>query len=241
MKTSKLLLILPLFVLAGFTKENKPKVIPDPCHLTENFSNTTDTLTYLALGDSYTVGRLLPVESSYPYQLADRLRSKKFNVSTPVVIAKNGWRTDELITGIANSGITSKFDFVTLLIGVNNQFQNRDTAVYRMEFASILKTAIAFAKDNKKRVFVLSIPDWGVTPFANGRNLEKIATQIDAFNNIDKDESRKAGVNYIDIASLSRDYADDPSTVTTDKLHPSKKMYGFWVDRLLPRVIKCLK
>jgi lysophospholipase L1-like esterase len=241
MKTSKLFFILPLFILAGFKKENEPNAISDPCHLTENFSYATDTLTYLALGDSYTVGRLLPAESSYPYQLADRLRSKKFNISTPVVIAKNGWRTDELITGIANSGITSKFDFVTLLIGVNNQFQNRDTAVYRTEFASLLKAAIAFVKDNKRRVFVLSIPDWGATPFANGRNLENIAIQIDVFNNINKDESRKAGVNYIDITSLSRDYADDPSVVTTDKLHPSKKMYGFWVDHLLSRVIKSLK
>lgn len=200
-----------------------------------------DTLAYLALGDSYTVGRLVPPEDSFPYQLAARLRSKGYNVPPPALIAQNGWRTDELIKGIANSGSTQKFDIVTLLIGVNNQFQSFSIETYRAEFAQLLNSAIGFAKGNKSRVFVLSIPDWGVTPFAAIRNPEKIARDIDAYNQINREESEKAGVNYIDITTISRDLGGDPAYLAADHLHPSAKMYGLWVNRLERRIRKVLE
>jgi len=185
-------------------------------------------LTYLALGDSYTIGEMVPADQSYPNQVVAALNKKGRHINPPTIIAKTGWRTDELIQGITNANLTQKFDIVTLLIGVNNQYQNMDTAIYRREFVQLLKTSITFAKDNKHHVFVLSIPDWGVTPFANGRNLEKIAEQIDAYNRINKEESKKVGVNYINITSLYREIGDDPAYLAEDKLHPSGKMYQKW-------------
>lgn len=186
------------------------------------------TLTYLALGDSYTIGEMVTPDQSYPNQAAALLNKKGRHISPPAIIAKTGWRTDELVQGIANAGLTQKFDIVTLLIGVNNQYQHIDTAIFRKEFVGLLKTSIAFAKDNKHHVFVLSVPDWGVTPFANGRNPEKIAAEIDAYNRINKEESKKAGVNYINITSLYREIGDDPAYLAEDKLHPSGKMYEKW-------------
>jgi len=195
--------------------------------------NTRDTtaghaLNYLALGDSYTIGEMVPADQSYPNQAAALLNKKGHHINPPTIIAKTGWRTDELIQGIANANLTQKFDIVTLLIGVNNQYQNIDTAIYRREFVQLLKTSISMAKDDKHHVFILSIPDWGVTPFANGRNLEKIATEIDAYNRINKEESKKEGVNYINITSFYRDMGDDPAYIANDKLHPSGKMYEKW-------------
>ncbi|MFB9842238.1 SGNH/GDSL hydrolase family protein [Mucilaginibacter ginsenosidivorans] len=199
-----------------------------------------DTLAYLALGDSYTVGRLVPAEDSFPYQLAAKLKSKGLNIPSPTLIAQNGWRTDELIKGIANSGVNQKFDIVTLLIGVNNQFQGISIDTYRVEFVQLLKTAIAYAKGNKAHVFVLSIPDWGVTPFAAIRSPEKIAKDIDAYNQINREESEKAVVNYIDITGISRALGDDPAYLAADHLHPSGKMYKLWVDKLERKIIKVL-
>lgn len=195
--------------------------------------NSKDTaaqhvLNYLALGDSYTIGEMVPADQSYPNQAAALLNKKGRHINPPTIIAKTGWRTDELIQGITNANLTQKFDIVTLLIGVNNQYQNMDTAIYRREFVQLLKTSISLAKDDKHHVFILSIPDWGVTPFANGRNLEKIATEIDAYNRINKEESKKEGVNYINITSFYRDMGDDPAYIANDKLHPSGKMYEKW-------------
>jgi lysophospholipase L1-like esterase len=200
-----------------------------------------DTLAYLALGDSYTVGRLVPVEDSFPYQLVAKLKGKGLAIAPPTLIAQNGWRTDELIKGIAGSGVTQKFDVVTLLIGVNNQFQGFAIDTYRVEFAQLLNTAIALAKGNKAHVFVLSIPDWGVTPFAAIRGPAKIAVQIDLYNKINREESEKAGVNYVDITDISRDVGSDPAYLAADHLHPSGKMYGLWVNRLSKQVEKRLR
>lgn len=191
-------------------------------------SQDTTTLHYLALGDSYTIGEMVPADQSYPNQVAGLLNKKGRHINPPAIIAKTGWRTDELIHGIESTNLTQKFDIVTLLIGVNNQYQNKDTAIYHTEFIKLLKTAIAFANGNTHHVFILSIPDWGVTPFANGRNLEKIASQIDDYNRINKEESKKAGVNYINITSFYRDMGDDPAYLAGDKLHPSGKMYEKW-------------
>lgn len=196
--------------------------------MNSKYTSTQHTLNYLALGDSYTIGEMVAADESYPNQLAALLTKKGRHINHPIIIAKTGWRTDELIQAIANANLTQKFDIVTLLIGVNNQYQNKDTAIYRAEFVQLLKTSIAFAKDNKHRVFVLSVPDWGITPFANGRNLEKIAVEIDAYNHINKEESKKAGVNYINITSLYREIGDDPAYLAEDKLHPSVKMYEKW-------------
>ncbi|WP_292971835.1 SGNH/GDSL hydrolase family protein [Mucilaginibacter sp.] len=205
------------------------------------FAQQPDSLGYLALGDSYTVGRGVAQSQSFPYQLVAKLRQKNIPVASPVLIAQNGWRTDELLTGIDNQAGNARYNFVTLLIGVNNQYQHKDTATYRTEFNEILKKAITFAGGNSKHVFVLSIPDWGVTPFANGRNRDKIAGEIDAYNAINKQITQEAGAIYVSITDLTRDAGDDKAFVTTDNLHPSSKMYGWWVDRLSKAIVKGLK
>lgn len=201
----------------------------------------TDSVRYLAMGDSYTAGRFVPTAQSFPYQLVASLQNKGVNVAQPVILAQNGWRTDELLKGIAEHAKTETFDFVTLLIGVNNQYQNKNHDTYQTEFTQVLNSAIIMAKGNPKHVFVLSIPDWGSTPFANGRNLDKISTEIDEYNIINKAVANAAKVHYIDVTSLSRTDGMNTDLVTTDHLHPSARMYSWWVQKLAKEVSKEFK
>jgi lysophospholipase L1-like esterase len=193
--------------------------------------------TYLALGDSYTIGESVPADQSFPNLLASELTAQKYPVDTPMIIAVTGWTTDELINAIASSGITDKkFDFVTLLIGVNDQYQQLSQDNYRAKFQQVLGEAIKFAGGNKNRVFVLSIPDWGLTPFGAGRR-GNIGPQIDQFNAINKQISDLASVNYINVTAISRLAEKNPSLIASDRLHPSEKMYRLWVDLLVPAFI----
>ncbi len=158
------------------------------------------------------------------------LRGKGFNVADPKIIAKTGWTTDELQAAIKAENLTQKFDFVTLLIGVNNQYRGYSKETYRKEFKALLETAINFAEGNKKRVFVVSIPDWGVTPFglSSGKSTKAIADEIDAFNSINKEETLAMEVSYTDITPSSRNAATDVSLVAKDGLHYSVKMHLQW-------------
>ncbi|RFZ81192.1 SGNH/GDSL hydrolase family protein [Mucilaginibacter terrenus] len=200
----------------------------------------TDSLSYLAMGDSYTVGRLMPLAQTFPFLLAAKLNSKGIKTSRPVIVAQNGWRTDELLKAIKDTSIKHTYDFVTLLIGVNNHYQRKPIEVYRTEFKQLLDSAIAYAKGNAIHVIVLSIPDWGATPFATGRNPPKIAAEIDAYNDINKELTKIAGANYINITSLTRDVADSPDIYAPDKLHYSGKMYGWWADKAAAIVKKMI-
>jgi len=203
----------------------------------------TDTLSYLALGDSYTIGEAVPQAESYPYQLVSLLHNSSMFVKPPAIIATTGWTTDNLITAIAGEGIslnTQKFDFVTLLIGVNDQYQHLSLENYRVKFAQVLNTAIGFANGDTSKVFVLSIPDWGVTPFAAGQD-SIIYPQITAFNAVNEGISKSAGVNYLNITDISRMAATDTSLIALDGLHPSGKMYTLWMNLLEPMVVKRFK
>ena len=192
-------------------------------------------LTYLALGDSYTIGEAVPLESSFPFQLMRKLRETGTQINEPEIIATTGWTTDELIQAIKEKDLKSTYDLVTLLIGVNNQYRGYSKENYRTEFNELLQTAIAYAGDNLKNVLVISIPDWGITPFAqkSDRHAAKISAEIDAFNAINKEEALKADVAYIDITPGSRKAANDLSLLAEDGLHPSGKMYAEWADVLL--------
>ena len=202
---------------------------------------STDSITCLALGDSYTIGQSVPLYDSYPYQLTHLLKANSYNVQTPTIIATTGWTTADLINAITHSNVNgNKYNFVTLLIGVNDQFQGKSQSVYRTQFAQVLNTAINFANGDSSKVFVLSIPDYGVTPFAAGQDAV-IGPLIDQFNAINKDESKKRGVNYIDITDISRQAAIDPSLIAGDGLHPSAAMYGKWMVRVEPSVEAQLK
>jgi lysophospholipase L1-like esterase len=193
---------------------------------------------YLALGDSYTIGQSVAAAERFPAQTINILSKDSLSFNVPEYIAQTGWTTRNLISAI-NTSPPSKttYDFVTLLIGVNNQYQGRSQTEYATEFTELLNTAIQYAGNRVKRVAVLSIPDWSVVPFANGRDRALIALQIDSFNVINKQITLAKGVNYIDITPSTRMAATDLSLVATDGLHPSGKEYNKWAV-LLAAVIK---
>lgn len=187
---------------------------------------------YLALGDSYTIGEKVSDQENFPSQVCHNLTLKGVSIKSPKIIAKTGWTTDELQSAIQKENTRVRYDFVTLLIGVNNQYRGRNANDYKSEFESLLKQAISFANNDPSHVIVLSIPDWGATPFANGRDREKIGREIDEFNGINKDLSYHFGVHYIDITPGTRKSAEDPAMVAEDGLHPSGKEYAIWAERV---------
>lgn len=188
--------------------------------------------TLLCLGDSYTIGEAVEEKERFAMQAVDILQAKQIHFTKPVIIAKTGWTTDELEAAIQAQKLKDTFDFVTLLIGVNNQYRGRDTANYRQEFRALLSTAIDYAAGNVNHVMVVSIPDWGVTPFGqrDKRGEQKIGEEIDLFNAVNKDEAKKAGVHYADITPVSRQAKTNAALIAADGLHPSGLMYEAWAN-----------
>jgi lysophospholipase L1-like esterase len=195
----------------------------------------------LCLGDSYTIGESVEEKERFPIQAIDLLAKYGATFKQPVIIAKTGWTTDELSSAIKESGLSGTFDYVTLLIGVNNQYRGRDVEEYRLQFDELLNTALAYTNGRPDHVFVLSIPDWGVTPFvindAKHRTAEQIGNEVDAFNAVNKQQALKANVHYIDINPFSKEAKFKPELIATDGLHPSGKMYAEWA-RLLVNAMK---
>lgn len=190
-------------------------------------------LNYLALGDSYTIGESVTEKERFPVILVDTLNKLNFNYSKPKIIAKTGWTTDELKTAIVAENIEERFNLVTLLIGVNNQYRGRDVEEYRTEFIELLNMAIEFGDNNPKNVIVISIPDWGVSPFAANRNRTEISTEIDAFNLVKKEETIKKGVKFVNITPISRTALNNADMIASDGLHFSGKMHQLWVNEIL--------
>ena len=195
------------------------------------------SLTYLALGDSYTIGEGVNASDRYPMQLVQEWnKAAKKPFASPLIIAKTGWTVDELEAGIQATTIAAEgYDLVTLLIGVNNQYRGRTVESYTLDFEKMLQRAIAFARGNKAHVIVLSIPDWGVTPFAisKGVNPAQVAKQIDDYNEKKKEICEKYGIKFIDITVEYRVNGGLPEGVVEDQLHPSKLIYGQWMGKLL--------
>lgn len=194
----------------------------------------------LALGDSYTIGESVPADERWPVQLAAMMRARGLTVATPAIVAKTGWTTDELSAGIDAARPTGPYDLVTLLIGVNNQYRGRGADEYRTQFRALLARAIGYAGGRASRVIVVAIPDWGVTPFAEGRDRAKIGAEIDAFNAIGRDEATRAGANYADVAAVSRRARGEPGLVAHDGLHPSGAMYTEWARIVLPMALEAV-
>ncbi len=219
-----LLLLLPLLAATCTEKEPKSEIEP------------AKQLTYLALGDSYTIGQSVLEIERYPNQLAEKLRPLGHDLNHVRIIAKTGWTTDELSAGIASSNLTadSTYDLVSLLIGVNNQYRSRSVESYKPEFTALLNQAIGFTKGNKDRVFVVSIPDYAFTPFGNGRT--DISEGIDAYNAANREITEAMGVRYFDITPISRQGLNDPLLVASDGLHPSGKQYAMWVSGMVAGV-----
>jgi lysophospholipase L1-like esterase len=196
--------------------------------------------TYLALGDSYTIGQSVQPKECFPIQLVDSLKQKEINISEPQIIAKTGWTTDELLQGIDKAGLLNHYDLLTLLIGVNNQYNGLSIDEYRQEFTELLNRAIKFAGNNRKSVIVISIPDWSVTPFAKEKDKATISKEIDAFNTVNFEECRRAGVQYINVTDISRRANSDATLLAEDGLHPSRKMYALWVQKIFPKALSIL-
>ncbi len=197
--------------------------------------------TYLALGDSYTIGEQVPMKENFPHQLADLLRKEQVDVADPVIIAKTGWTTDELAESIREHNITDTFSFVTLLIGVNNQYRGRDLDNYKQEFTQLLNNAIAFAGGDANRVFVVSIPDWGVTPFAEGKDRAQVAKEIDKYNAAKQAITEEKKCHFTEITESTRRNGNNALYLADDKLHPSGREYEIWATKLLPGVVLSLK
>lgn len=226
-----------LMILGGCAAGKTPVPKSETTGTVQKTSSVKDSITYLALGDSYTIGESVKQNERFPSQLVAGLKTKGVHIADPTIIAQTGWTTDELILAIKNAELKETFDLVTLLIGVNNQYRHYSKETYRKEFKELLKTAIDFAGKKKESVIVISIPDWGVTPYANGENRQQIATDIDNFNRIARDETENMAVKWVDITPVSRKAETETNLVAPDGLHPSAGMYKLWVDALIP-VIK---
>ncbi len=191
---------------------------------------------YLALGDSYTIGEGIAAEDRWPVQLADALRGAGIALDAPEIIATTGWTTDELDAAIDAAAPVGPFDLVSLLIGVNDQYRGRDVALYGPAFSALLERAIGFAGGNASRVFVLAIPDWGVTPFGahSGRDVAAIARELDAYNAAAAAICAARGVAFVDIAAVSRAHGGEADMLADDGLHPSAALHTEWMQLALP-------
>lgn len=247
--TGNIALIMVLFscvTAANCVKKSSPAFYPPvyPAGGTGGQATDTTTKRLLALGDSYTIGQSVTETDRFPNQTIRLLQAGGINsMQYPAeIIAQTGWTTQNLLNGItaASPQPVGPYDIVTLLIGVNNQYQRRDTGEYRIQFTQCLSKAIFFSGNRRDRVFVLSIPDYGATPFGSS-NAAQIALEIDRFNAINKDVCLQLGISYTDITPSTRQAATDPTLVAADGLHPSGKEYAKWAAMLAPKMLPLLR
>ena len=216
-------------------------MIPSNRDTSEKMEQEQDRLKYLALGDSYTIGESVARRLRYPVQIADSLKKRGYLMEAPEIIAVTGWTTSDLKTGIKAANPQGPYDLVSLLIGVNNQYRGMDINIYRTEFRELIDQSIFFAGNDTGRVIVLSIPDWGATPFASGADREKITREIDQYNAINKEITLSKGIIWVDVTAISRLAEKDETLIASDGLHPSGKMYTEWVRVAVPEIVKLLE
>jgi len=195
-------------------------------------TSTAVTTKFLALGDSYTIGESVPENERWPVQLAKVLNERGQKIEAPRIIATTGWRTDQLKQAILDANLKNDYGMVSLLIGVNNQYQKKTAESYAPEFEELLNMAVSLAGGKKENVFVISIPDYGYTPFGKPKQ-EEITKAIDQFNEVNRTITAKMGIKYVNITDLTREGLSKPAYVAGDGLHPSGVMYGLWVERIL--------
>jgi lysophospholipase L1-like esterase len=201
---------------------------------------TSNELHYLALGDSYTIGESVRENERWPVQLVAALRERGLSIAEADIIARTGWTTADLQRAIEQQYNGQTYDLVSLLIGVNDQYQGVSIDDYRPRLKALLDFAIKAAGGDPTHVIVVSIPDWGATPFAEGQDRAAIGAEINAFNAVNREESIAAGVQYFDITPISRQATSDPGLVAGDGLHPSGEMYAIWVELILPNAYALL-
>lgn len=201
---------------------------------------TKHYFTYLALGDSYTIAEAVPLHESFPYQTVQLLRTNGLHIHAPEIVATTGWTTLELAEHILHTKLNEDYDFVTLMIGVNNQYRGSSIEDYKNDFEFLLKKALHFADDKNDHVIVLSIPDWSVTPFAKDDDVKKIEQEINEFNKVNAAIAKQYKVHYIDVTRSSKEAANDASLIAKDGLHPSGKEYAKWAEQIASIIEKRL-
>jgi lysophospholipase L1-like esterase len=237
----RIYLFTSLIVLTILSCNNEVKNHAINANNSNKMEQEHDSLKYLALGDSYTIGESVEVTLRYPVQIADSLKKRGYPVKAPEIIAVTGWTTADLKAGIKAADPKGPYDLVSLLIGVNNQYRGMDINIYRTEFGELIDQSIKFAGNDTGHVIVLSIPDWGVTRFASARDREKIAREIDQYNAINKEITLSRGVALVDVTAISRLAEQDETLIAGDGLHPSGRMYTEWVRLAVPEIVKMLK
>ena len=195
---------------------------------------------FLALGDSYTIGEGLSLTDSFPYQTVQSLRRLGVSMNAPEIVARTGWTSEELLQNLERHTLQPFYDFVTLLTGVNDQYRGRSLAYYEKDFHQLVGKAISLAADQPSQVIVLSIPDWGRSPFAEGKNKDEISVNIDHFNELNRSLSGQMGVNYLEITSALRQIGTDASIYTADRLHYSSSIYKDWSDLISSIILRQL-
>ncbi|WP_300440511.1 SGNH/GDSL hydrolase family protein [Christiangramia sp.] len=197
-------------------------------------------LTYLALGDSYTIGESVMETERWPVQLAEQLRDRGYKMAAPKIIAKTGWTTEDLLRGMENElNIQRDFDLVSILIGVNNQYQGKLISEYEEDLRTIFRKAVNHSKTMEKGVFAVSIPDYGYTPFGSA-NQEEVSAEIDKFNEVFRRVADEFEVPFYNITPISREAKENPELVASDGLHPNELMYQLWVDQIVNQVAEKL-
>lgn len=198
-------------------------------------------LNYLALGDSYTIGEAVSVAECWPVQLTEKLKQSDIAIADPAIIATTGWTTGELLAAIARENPGPEYHLVSLLIGVNNQYRGYDLDIFRVEFTELLQKSIYFARKKPEGVLVLSIPDYGVTPFAATKEPARISQELEVYNKLQADICERFGVRFYNITDISKQAARDTSLLAADELHPSGSMYRLWTEHIYPHVVKQIK
>ena len=198
------------------------------------------SIKFLALGDSYTSGTGVAMAKSWPRQTARVLRSRGFPIQTPRIIAHHGWTTGDLLQALEGQELPSNWDLVSLLIGVNDHYQGDRPALYRSRFMELLDWSISLAVNGPGRVLILSIPDWSVTPFAADRDRDQLRSELERFNQINRELAQEAGAHYLDITPLSRRASLKPGGLVEDGLHPSGQQYRHWTDKIAAALQKHL-
>ena len=238
--------IIICLALVSFTSCSKRTIAPQESYEKEvpqskNLESIDGTVKYLALGDSYTIGTSVPLDSNFPSQLSTILKNQLNAEVETEIIATSGWRTDNLLDALDYTDTTPPYDLVTLLIGVNNQYQGERFSKYKKEFSELFERSLILANENTERLVIISIPDWGYTPFGQAWDMQKISKEIDEYNAYAQEVADKHGVKFINITDITRRGLEDEDLVASDKLHPSAKAYKLFVERMAPIIISQLK
>lgn len=234
-KRAMQLFLLLLLLITGTACQPDSANVPAPIII---IPSTYVPFSYLALGDSYTIGQSVPETQRFPRQLADSLLKQQVTLNPVTVIARTGWTTGDLLSRLDQEPPQGIYALVTLLIGVNNQYQGLSLSNYERELRQLFDRAITYAGGDRKRVIIISIPDYGVTPFGQGTGRgAAIGREIDQFNGLKQQVAAEYGFTWINITPISLEAATDQSLVASDGLHPSGKMYQRWVELLVPVVL----